>query len=183
MSDSLSTEAVLCNQCGAQLPIEENTKFVICSFCNCQLKVRRSGGGVYSEIIEEIQQRQDHTDNRVQILELENQLLKLEQEWDRTKKQFMIYPDKGKPYLPDERSEAGTVIAVIAIIIGAFVFIGVASQIGGGALLLGIPFACLIVFGMVKSGNNRTKYTAAKTSYIRQRSKIEAQLARLKSES
>lgn len=180
-SRHVSTDALLCNQCGAQLRIEESTKFVICSFCGCQLKVLRSGGGIYSEIIEEIQQRQDQTDHRIRTLELENDLLRLDQEWDQTKQRYLIHPDKGRPYLPDEKSgTAGAIFGVIFGIVFFLVFINVASQIGGSAFLFGLPVIGIVLFSILNGNAKRDEYRKAKEHYQQRRSRITAEIARLR---
>ncbi|QQL45786.1 hypothetical protein [Sulfuriroseicoccus oceanibius] len=174
----ISTIPLLCNQCGASLKVAENTNFAHCSYCNSQLKVHRSGGAVFSEVVAEIKERQDETDNRVRILELENQILRLDQRWDQMQEQFMIHPKNGRPYLPDEKSAAGGILMIPFALIFGIVAISMAGEIGFLFLLIAVAAA---VASTISSNNKRKEYQAAKFYHERRKADLRTQIQRLRS--
>lgn len=176
-ASEITTTPLLCNQCGASLNVAENTNFASCGYCNSKLKVHRSGGAVFSEVVEAIKERQDHTDNRVRILELENQILRLNQQWEMTKDRFMVHPKEGKPYLPDTKSGTGNVIGIIAAVVIGFVAVSMVGDIGFLFLLFAVG---ITVVSAISSSNKREKYLAAKSSHESQVRRLQSEISQLR---
>lgn len=178
-----TNRAFLCNQCGAQLQVRSTTRFVKCQFCGCSLKVIEENGGIISEVIEKIKERQESSDKRIEILELKNQLLELDQSWDRAKDIYMIHPKDGKPYLPGEGSSASTAMGAIIAAIFLIVFISIASSMpgsfGGMFILFALVAGAVVVVNLVSANIKKNEYLAAKSRYEDRRRALQMRINNL----
>src|SRR5437868_6104613 len=72
--------SVRCNHCGAPLQIDSAARFLTCSYCGAQLEVHRSGGAVYTEVLQEIDQRTERIERDVQEIKRQNAIEALDRE-------------------------------------------------------------------------------------------------------
>ncbi len=47
--------SLTCGHCGAPLEVPEETRYVTCGYCSSKLEVHRSGGAIYTEVLEALQ--------------------------------------------------------------------------------------------------------------------------------
>ncbi len=101
----MSQDTVSCNECGATLGITSQTKFVTCSRCDTTLTVVRTGTSIYTEknsggsdiATEPVekpfsQRRAERSElhRQSEINRIENELNRLDIDWDREKDRYMI---------------------------------------------------------------------------------------------
>ena len=77
----METLSVRCNHCGAPLEVGRETRFVTCQFCNSQLEVKRTESTVFTEEIAKISQNTERMAGSLEVLELQNDLERLDREW------------------------------------------------------------------------------------------------------
>lgn len=110
-------ESLNCNSCGAPLEVPTSAKYVKCDHCNANLKVRRSGGGTFTEAVEQLTETAEDLAQQVAKLTAHNELAELDRRWRRDAQSFMITSKNGQRRLPTEG-------AAMAAGIGAVVFGG-----------------------------------------------------------
>lgn len=74
---------VLCQRCGAPLDVaDESVRFVTCAHCSTPLEIVREATQSHSRILEEIQATTEDHGRRLKVIELQNELERLDREWE-----------------------------------------------------------------------------------------------------
>ena len=119
--------SLACGHCGAPLEVPDGTRFVTCGYCSSKLEVHRSGGAIYTEVLEALQKRTEEIAGDVEILKLQNELERIDREWQSTRESCMIRGKDGG--LSEPSPVAGTIAGVIAIGFGIGWIVVAASMI------------------------------------------------------
>jgi DNA-directed RNA polymerase subunit RPC12/RpoP len=120
----MEIQSVRCNHCGAPLEVGVETRFVTCQFCNSQLEVKRTESTVFTEEIAKITQNTERMAGSLEVLELQNDLERLDREWIASNP--VSFDKDGRPI----------------------------RQTGSGAAAIGLAFAIIfavLCFGMARS--------------------------------
>ena len=73
---------VLCQRCGAPLDVaDESVRFVTCAHCSTPLEIVRDATQSHSKILEQIQAFTAEHSRRLEVIELQNELERLDREW------------------------------------------------------------------------------------------------------
>ena len=73
---------VLCQRCGAPLEVADQTvRFVTCAHCNTPLEIVREATQSHSRILEQIQAATEDHGRRLEVIELQNDLERLDRDW------------------------------------------------------------------------------------------------------
>ncbi|HZZ72676.1 MAG TPA: hypothetical protein VFE24_10500 [Pirellulales bacterium] len=91
----MELEAVVCNQCGAPLRIPLAVRFVCCAHCGSQLLVHREEGLLYTEKIDQLDQRTEQMATQLARLRYESALAQLDREWEEERKQYVAVDKSG----------------------------------------------------------------------------------------
>lgn len=102
--------SVRCNHCGAPLEIDADTRFVACRFCNSQLEVKRTDSSAFTEVVQELAAKTEAMAGNLKVIELQNEVERLDREWTMNKEQFHVNGRNGNRSLP---SKAGGIAAAI----------------------------------------------------------------------
>ena len=73
--------ALTCNNCGASLDVPEQIQFVTCDHCNARLRIERSDGAVFTQVLEAVARVEKQTSANaanVRVIELERELEKID---------------------------------------------------------------------------------------------------------
>lgn len=166
----MNIESVQCNNCGAPLELPESARFATCRHCGAQLAVHRSTAAVTTEVLERVAAQVDRVADEVQQLRIQNELQRLDMNWERERQKLFVRTKNGPAREPTEAS--GIVVMVIACVM-ALVFGGVAASNGFGA---GIVGAVLMALGGVFAGfqimNKSRQMRTARSRYQTQRSRV-----------
>lgn len=74
---------VLCQRCGAPLDVaDESVRFVTCAHCSTPLEIVREATQSHSRILEQIQATTEDHGRRLKVIELQNELQRLDREWE-----------------------------------------------------------------------------------------------------
>src|SRR5438045_7513413 len=100
--DQPDTQAVSvrCNHCGAPLQVAGGARFLTCTYCGAQLEVHRSGGAVYTEVLQEIDQRTERIERDVQQIKRQNAIEALDREWEMRRQTLMVRNKDGSTDAP-----------------------------------------------------------------------------------
>src|SRR5687768_6903672 len=143
MSESSTTSAVSvrCNHCGAPLVVSGGARFLTCSYCNTQLEIHRSGGAVYTEVIDQINQRTERIERDVAHIKRQNEVEQLDRDWDLRRQELMVRNKNGSKDVPS--AVGGIIGGTVAVVFGIFWMIMTAKSGAPGF----IPLIGLIVIG------------------------------------
>jgi len=74
---------VLCQRCGAPLDVaDESVRFVTCAHCSTPLEIVREATQSHSRILEQIQAATQDHGRRLKVIELQNELSRLDRDWN-----------------------------------------------------------------------------------------------------
>ncbi|MCA8991686.1 MAG: hypothetical protein KDA69_09235 [Planctomycetaceae bacterium] len=116
----MKTLPLNCNNCGAPLPVPESTRYLTCQFCDTRLEVVREGNAAFTKVLGELQERTDQISSEVRRLQLENELLKVEQNWDRESNDLKYRGQDGRGFEP---SAAGGVFFIVLAVAAAIILL------------------------------------------------------------
>ena len=114
----MNLETIACNQCGAPLSVPEGAKFVTCNHCHANLAVRRNDSVRYTEMVEKIAEHTANLAEQVAHLRYQNELERIDREWQHQREMFMITDKNGARHEPTEA--AGSIVFVLVIAFGIF---------------------------------------------------------------
>jgi len=163
--------SVTCNNCGGPLEVPKKVRFVNCGYCSSRLEIRQSGGAVYSEVLEKIEQNTERIADDLEAIKAQNEIERLDREWQMGMDRYKARNQDGEYSVPNS---AGSVIGgVIAIGFGIF-WMGMASGIGAPGIfpLFGLVFIGVAFFGMVSGVSKSSAYQRAHDEYQSKRRKL-----------
>lgn len=165
---------VCCQGCGADLEVDEDIRFVNCNYCGAKLEIVHDRTTTHSRVLEKLERRSDEMAEDLRVIRLQNDLEKLDREWDRELQGLMVTGKNGEKSLPTSMgSVAGGVVAVAF----GIAWMGFASSTGapGPVVLFGFLFIGVAVFGMIRNGakagqyrNSHARMQARRADLVRQ---------------
>lgn len=172
---------VCCQGCGADLEVDESIRFVNCNYCGAKLEIVHDRTTTHSRVLEKLEKKSDEMAGDLKVIRLQNELEKLDREWDREMQGFMVTGKNGQKSLP---SGAGSMAGgVIAIIFGV-IWMGFASSMGAPGFfpLFGLVFIGAAVFGMMRGGMKASEYQSANSRMQARRRELLDKLEKAKQE-
>ena len=165
-------EPVLCSQCGAPLEVPADVQFVTCKQCGVGLRVKHDATVAYTEVIDKLARTTDQLSDHLAALRHEQQLERIDREWERERQSLMSTSKRGDTYVPTVAS------GVLAIVIGGGV--GIAWTMMAGSMgapfffpLFGIVFVILAVGLGLATISKAQQYQRAEETYRRRRAEAE----------
>lgn len=76
--------SLVCNHCGAPLQPPASARFITCEHCGSTLEIKSEGGAAFTAVIERVEalgQRADQLTEKLEIVELNNELEELYRQW------------------------------------------------------------------------------------------------------
>jgi DNA-directed RNA polymerase subunit RPC12/RpoP len=168
---------VCCQGCGADLQIDESIRYVTCNYCNARLEVVHDPSVTHTRQLDKIERTTDRLADNLKVIELQNDLERLDREWDNQRQGYLV---RGKNGHVSEPSSVGTIIAgVIAIVFGIF-WMGFTGSMGapGFFSLFGLVFIGAAVFGMIIGTSKAKAYQNGLHQYEFHRQRLVARLER-----
>lgn len=81
---------VLCQRCGAPLEVADaSVRFVTCAHCSTPLEIVREATQTHSRIIEEIHAAATESAKTLKVIELQNDLERLDREWSKQRAELI----------------------------------------------------------------------------------------------
>lgn len=146
--------ALNCNECGAKLEVPETAKFVTCNHCDTQLAIKHTNGASFTELAEvasrveesakEIEERAEELSGHSELLVLQNDLERLDREWDVERTELMVKGKNGHKHVPSK-----TQATMLYLIAPVFLFMGIWAYTQSGTwmmLVLSLGVTVVVVF-------------------------------------
>lgn len=168
---------VCCQGCGADLQIDESIRYVTCNYCHCRLEVVHDATVTHTRQLDKIERTTEQLANNLKVIELQNDLERLDREWDSQRESLMVRNKHG--HVSEPSSVASLVGGIIAVVFGIF-WIGMASSHGTPAFfpLFGLVFIGIAVFSMVNGTAKAGAYKSRRSNYEIQRQRLVSRLER-----
>ncbi len=167
----MKVNSVLCNNCGGPLELKPKIRFATCNFCGSSLKIERSGNALYTEMMEDIDDRTRQIAGDVDIIKRQNEIEQLDREWMAEREHYKIQGKDGVETIPTKSDSlvGGTVIVVFGIF-----WTIMAGSLGAPIFfpLFGLLFIGLGIYKTIDSYQKAEKYEQGKANYQRRRRKL-----------
>jgi hypothetical protein len=166
---------VCCQGCGADLEVDENVRYVTCNYCHARLEVVHDTSVTHTRILERLEKSTERMAGNLQVIELQNDLERLDREWESQKEGYMVSGKHGHRYLP---STGGSIFGgVIAIVFGV-IWMSFAAGMGAPFPfpLFGLLFIGAAIFGMVNSSSKASAYQSADLEFQQRRQRLIRQI-------
>lgn len=166
---------VCCQGCGADLEVDESVRFVTCNYCHARLEVVHDTSVTHTRILQDLQKNTERMAGNLRVIELQNDLERLDREWETEREGYMVRGKNGHRYLP---STGGSVFAgAIMIIFGLFWmgFVSSAFHMGGGLggfALFGLLFVGIGIYTIINGSSKASDYQAAEQDFRQERERL-----------
>jgi hypothetical protein len=160
---------VCCQGCGADLQIDETIRFATCNYCHARLEIVHDSTVTHTRLLENIGRTTERMAGNLRVIELQNDLERLDREWENRRESFMVTSKNGHRSIP---TEAGSMIGGgIAVIMGIVVLM-VTCNIGGPAPLFGLAFIGIAIFNVVNGTSKAAGYRDAESAFNERRNDL-----------
>jgi DNA-directed RNA polymerase subunit RPC12/RpoP len=166
---------VRCQGCGAGLKINEMVRYVTCNYCNAQLEVVHEPTVTHTKLLEAVAQTTERLTTQVRIVELENELLKLEREWDQLRERSLPRDGHGKQVEPSTLT-AKAIALFTVILIPLLTFANSRTMDWGSALLISGVLVAVAFFAVKGTLIHAREFERTRAAYLRRRSELKAAL-------
>ncbi len=167
---------VCCQGCGADLQIDETIRFVTCNYCNARLEVVHDTTVMHTRQLDKIEKTTDQLANKVKILELQNDLERLDREWDKLQQSFLARDENGNTSQP---SAVGSIFGGVVMICAGIIFIAVTGSMNAPVFLpFGLVIIGIAIFMMIKGTSEAQDYQFQLERYEARRQQISNRIAK-----
>ncbi|MBA2113130.1 hypothetical protein HOV93_02780 [Planctomycetes bacterium FF15] len=148
---------------------------ITCLHCGTQLAVVHEGGAAYTEKLDQLVERTEQIEGKVDAMHREQKIAALDREWQAKQESLKVRSKNGIPHLPSKVK--GLVSVVLGVFVGMFIFcLGAgASDTGGPGVIFSVIGAAAILL-ITGSGfwqyQRAEAYEKAKREYGRQRQQL-----------
>ena len=166
------TLSVRCQNCGSPLQVNDSIRFVTCGYCHSELQVVRDASTVHTEVLRNIERNTAAIVNQLKVIELQNEIDRLDREWDAWKEQNLSRNQDGTMTEPVSLTSSTTTLSVIGVFV---LFTWIIMLVSGApfvALLL--PAAFGLAFFVVANGHD--KYAR---SFLRSKARFDTERSNL----
>ncbi|MES2440706.1 MAG: hypothetical protein V4584_16690 [Verrucomicrobiota bacterium] len=162
---------VCCLGCGADLDIDGTIRFVTCNYCHTRLEVVHDQTVTHTRLLDKIERTTDRMANNLKVIELQNDLERLDREWDSQRESLLVRSKNG---LVSEPTSAGSIMGgIVAIVFGIFWMGATASMhVPGFFPLFGLLFIGFAIFNMVSGTAKAGTYKSRQDAYGIQRQRL-----------
>lgn len=166
---------VCCQGCGADLQIDESVRYVTCNYCHTRLEVVHDETVTHTRLLDKIERTTDRMANNLKVIELQNDLERLDREWESLRGSLMV---RGKDGHVSEPSSIASVVGGIAVIGFGILWIIFASSMGAPSIfpLFGLLFIGFAVFSMVSGATKASAFQSGRQHYDAERRNLISRL-------
>jgi hypothetical protein len=167
---------VCCQGCGANLEVDETIRFVTCNYCQARLEVVHDASTTHTRVLEEIREDTRRMVDNLRVIELQNDLERLDREWESRKQGFMMEGKHGHRHLP---TAAGSIAGGMFLIVGGIVWIGFTVKMGAPAFfpLFGLLFIGMAIYKMIEGSSKAAAHGQADDEFNLRRSSLLREIA------
>lgn len=165
---------VCCQGCGADLQIDESIRYVTCNYCNTRLEVVHDKTVTHTRQLEKIERTTDRMANNLKVIELQNDLERLDREWESQRRGFMVRSKDG--HLSEPSAFGSVVFGIILVIFGIFWMSITANGASPMFPLFGLLFIAFAFFNMVNGAKKASLFKARRSRYHGERQRLVSRL-------
>jgi len=175
-----------CNNCGANLQVNEKTVYLQCTSCGSSLAVKKSINTVFTEVLGEVRNDTNQLVNQSKLVLIEKEIERLDREWTIEREQYKIQT-KHNSYFPDEEESTNFIQyilgGVVFLFMGGFMFFWI-STAPSHMKPFGIGLVIMMALGgfstLISTSSKTSKYQTAKAVYLEKRKSLLKKLDREK---
>lgn len=153
---------VCCQGCGADLQIDESIRYVTCNYCNTRLEIVHDETVTHTRLLDKIERTTDRMANNLKVIELQNDLERLDREWESRRLSFMVRTKDGHL---SEPSAVGSIVFGVVLTAFGIVWMSITANSSGIFSILGLVFIGFAFVGMVKGANKAAAFKARRSQY------------------
>ncbi len=174
-----------CNSCGAGLQIPDKVEFFNCSFCGSQLKMVKSAGAQFTEVVGELVEHTEAISQNTNIIQLEKAIERLDRDWKR---------QKGRLGLEEHEASGGSMastmvgggVAIVFVIFWIYGSSSISSQFNDPISkvfpLLGVGMLILVLINIASAPMKLSRFQKAKQQYEEKRQELLTELQQARRE-
>ena len=186
-------ETVRCNECGAVLQVPSSARYVTCNHCNIPLEVHRTSVATFTAALpppgaggplRQSDPAWREIADRLDYLERQNELARVDREWDMERERYMQYSRHGRRSVPPSTTNSivgGVVFGVLGlgmIAVGLVAAVGAQSAGGLACAVPGVIFVAVGALAGVVGYNQARQYQRAYQHYLDRRAAVTGEIRR-----
>lgn len=162
---------VCCQGCGADLQVDDSMRFVTCNYCHSRLAVVHDPTTTHTRLLDEIGKSTTRIENKVRVLELQNDLEQLDREWDNRRESLQVRDRQGNASNP---SAVGSMIGGVIMVVFGIFWTATASSMGAPGFfpLFGLVFIGAAIFSIIHGTTRASAYQSDEASYQARRRRL-----------
>lgn len=172
---STSALTVRCQSCGAPLQIAGDIRFLTCNYCKAELELVRDTSATHTRVLEKIQADTQQMRNHLKVLNLQNEIERLDREWEAWRQENLTRRVSGEYFEPTRLT--ASILPILILIFGCLLAITLQGLLA--VLLVMVVTLCLSGFLLRLLLDTSHRYATAKRRYKDLRQQL---LFRLKQE-
>ena len=162
---------VCCQGCGADLDIGEGLRFVTCNHCGSKLEVVHDATVTHTRHLERIERTTQAMAGNLKVIELQNDLERLDREWDAERESLMI---RNKDGGTSEPSAAASAFGGMILIVGGIVWMVFTASNGAPGIfpLFGLVIIGFGIYSIANGASKAETFNSAQSIYQQRRSRM-----------
>lgn len=176
----ITVTKVCCQGCGADLQIDETIRFVTCNYCHARLEVVHDATVTHTKQLDHIERTTDQIARKIQVLERQNNLERLDREWEKFRQAVLVRDTQGNLVEP---FFGGQILVGILMIGFGISWIVICASNGGLALsLIGLAIIGIAIPTLFRGHEKAIAYNHQRDRYQTARQLLIAQLEPVRKE-
>jgi hypothetical protein len=162
---------VCCQGCGADLQVDETVRYVTCNYCHARLEVVHDPSVTHTRLMEKLEKTTERMADNLRVIELQNDLERIDREWEQRREGFMVTGKHGHRSLP---STAGSAVGGGFAALFGIIWTVAAGSMGAPApfVLFGLVFVGLAIFNAVNGASKANAHQSAEALHQRERAEL-----------
>lgn len=161
---------VCCQGCGSPLGIDDATRYVTCNHCGSSLEVIHGESTTHTRLLEQLQNTTEQLTHQVKLLKLQNDLERLDREWDRFRE--TVLPRLSDGSFVEPSSTDWTAFGTTVIVIGAIAALTGFFPGAGEMRLFGLMTIAVGVGCLTRDNSSATDFHRTKERYLSRRDQL-----------
>lgn len=151
---------VCCQGCGADLQVDETVRYVTCNYCHARLEVVHDPSVTHTRLMEKLEKTTERMAGNLRVIELQNELARMDREWEQERESFMVTGKHGHRSLPSKDASA---LSLVVGVIAGLIFLAISSSSGNSSVFgfVGLLVVVLSIVQTIKGFSQASEYDRA----------------------
>ncbi len=166
---------VCCQGCGADLQVDETVRYVTCNYCHARLEVVHDPSVTHTRLMEKLEKNTERMAENLRVIELQNELARMDREWEQERETFMVEGKHGKRSLPSKDASA---MSLVVGVIAGLILLGISLSSGNSSVFgfVGLLVAVLSIVQTIKGLSQASEYDRALSMFEERRADLIRQI-------